>query len=113
MIKCSDHVCRKSRFLETCDSVPCVWCSVTKLVLVRSEPHNILVLVCIFLGVIHLNESKPSIAYTYNIFICVTGTHTKYLYLKVLIVSKEGHLSLGALTFVWDRPILSLLILKH
>lgn len=48
MIKCSDHVCRKSRFLETCDSVPCVWCSVTKLVLGRSEPHNILVLVCIF-----------------------------------------------------------------
>lgn len=42
--------------------------------------------------------------YTYKIFIYATGTHTKYLYLKVLIVSKEGHLSLiGALTFVSDR----------
>lgn len=43
MIKRSHHVCTKSRFLETCDSVPCVWCLVTKLVLGRSEPHNILV----------------------------------------------------------------------
>lgn len=79
MIKFSDHVCRKSRFLETCDSVPCVWCSDTRLVLGRSEPHNILMLVCIFrCDRPTSNESNLSI-HIQNIYLCYWYTYKIFI----------------------------------